>query len=105
MAKKQSIPSILIVDDEAFVREAVELCVASEGFHVFSASGGEEALEILDKETIELAILDILMPGMDGISLLREISRCFPRTEILLLFLMVKFTIFKKKSLMGTCEN
>ena len=57
---------ILVVDDDKhtrfFIKEALEL----EGYEVFSANNGEEALEILDKEYIDLAIVDIMMPRMDG---------------------------------------
>lgn len=75
---------LLIVDDEEFVREAIELYFVTEGFHVFTASGGQEALETIERETIDLAVLDILMPGMDGIQLLRSIKKHDPNIEVVM---------------------
>ena len=75
---------LLVVDDEAFVREAIELYFVTEGFDVFSASGGPEALELFAKESIDLAILDIVMPGMDGIELLRAMKKSHPDIEVVM---------------------
>lgn len=84
--KSSSQPArILVVDDEAFVREAIELYFITEGFEVFSASGGKEALAILEsEEVIDLAVLDILMPEMDGIELLRELKKSYPQVEVVM---------------------
>lgn len=74
----------MIVDDEEFVREAMELYFITEGFHVFTAASGHEAIAVMDREKIHLAILDILMPGMDGIQLLREIKKRDPEAEVVM---------------------
>lgn len=75
---------ILIVDDEEFVREAIELYFSTEGFQTFTASSGAEALERIREESIDLAILDIMMPGMDGIQLLREIKKFDADIEVVM---------------------
>lgn len=75
---------LLIVDDEEFVREAIELYFVTEGFHVFTAASGAEALDAIEQESVDLAVLDILMPGMDGIQLLREIKKRDPRVEVIM---------------------
>ena len=75
---------LLVVDDEAFVREAIELYFVTEGFEVFSASGGPEALDLLAREKIDLGILDIVMPGMDGIELLRAMKKGHPDIEVVM---------------------
>ncbi|TVX96644.1 response regulator transcription factor [Cohnella terricola] len=59
--------NVLIVDDEPEIREALTIYLTSEGIQVFTASNGEEALDILERETIHLIIMDIMMPRMDGI--------------------------------------
>ncbi|ULO04742.1 response regulator transcription factor [Paenibacillus sp. 19GGS1-52] len=59
--------NILIVDDELEIREALEIYLKSDNIEVFKASNGLEALEILEKETIHLIIMDIMMPQLDGI--------------------------------------
>jgi PAS domain S-box-containing protein len=64
---------ILVVDDERDIREGIERILIRMGYTVFKASQGEEALEILGKETADLAILDLKMPGMDGMELHQRI--------------------------------
>lgn len=65
--------SILIVDDDKDIVRFVHVNLMQEGFKVFSAHNGEEALEIINNNSIQLAILDIMMPQMDGIELCRRI--------------------------------
>ena len=58
--------SILIVDDEKEIRDAIDIYLRGEGINVIKAGDGFEALEILDKEDIHLVVLDIMMPKLDG---------------------------------------
>ncbi|MEH7460439.1 response regulator transcription factor, partial [Bacillus sp. JJ1127] len=64
--------SILIVDDDADIVQFIEVQLKQEGFKVLRAYNGEEALCILDTNDIQLVILDIMMPGMDGIEVCRK---------------------------------
>lgn len=64
--------NILVVDDEKEIRDLLEINLRNEGYNVFKASLGEDALEILDKEEIHLMVLDIMMPGMDGLEVCRR---------------------------------
>jgi DNA-binding response OmpR family regulator len=59
--------NVLIVDDEPEIREALSIYLKSEDINVFAASDGEEALDILERETIHLIVMDVMMPRMDGI--------------------------------------
>ena len=59
--------SILVVDDEKEIADLVEIYLVSDGYKVFKANNAQEGLEILDKEEIHLVLLDIMMPGMDGL--------------------------------------
>ncbi|MFW2487477.1 DNA-binding response regulator [Clostridium chromiireducens] len=65
--------NILVVDDEKEIRNLLEINLRNEGYNVFKASHGEEALAILDKEDIHLIVLDIMMPGMDGLEVCRRV--------------------------------
>jgi len=65
---------ILVVDDEKDIRDAVERILKRMGYTVLKADQGEAALEILEKETVDLAILDLKMPGMDGMELHQRIQ-------------------------------
>lgn len=66
---------ILVVDDEADVREVVQLNLRREGYAVSSAEDGAAALEALRKRHFDAAIIDVMMPGMDGLTLCREIRK------------------------------
>ncbi len=65
--------SILIVDDDRDIIRFINVNLEQEGFTVFSADNGEEALEVLNNNDVQLAILDVMMPQMDGIELCRRI--------------------------------
>lgn len=67
--------NILICDDEQDILRALNIYLTSAGYRVFSAKNGREALEILRRETIHLAMLDVMMPEMDGVETLRRIRR------------------------------
>lgn len=66
---------ILVCDDEKEIVDAIEIYLTQEGFRVFKAYDGEEALEILKKEEIHLLLLDLMMPKMDGIHAIMKIRQ------------------------------
>lgn len=59
---------ILIVDDDIKIAKLIEIYFLNEGYTVFKADDGLQALEMMDKEDIDLVVLDVMMPGLDGIS-------------------------------------
>ncbi|HYI95903.1 MAG TPA: sigma-54 dependent transcriptional regulator [Bryobacteraceae bacterium] len=67
--------SILIAEDEPAAREALRELLEEEGYRVFTAARGDEALEFLMEMRVEAAVLDVKMPGCDGLSILRELQR------------------------------
>ena len=60
---------ILLVEDDKEIREGVEIFLKSQGYHVYKAADGVEGLEVIERETIHLAIVDIMMPRMDGVTM------------------------------------
>ncbi len=64
---------ILLVDDEARIREVAEYALAREGFEVESADDGQRGLERIEAGGIDLVVLDVMMPGLDGLSLVRTL--------------------------------
>ncbi|AEV15776.1 Response regulator receiver domain protein [Thermus sp. CCB_US3_UF1] len=66
---------ILVVDDEPFMQHLVALLLEPLGHQVEVASSGEEALGLLDQNSYDLAVCDLVMPGMGGLALLRELHR------------------------------
>ena len=65
--------NILICDDEADIRRALDIYLSSAGYRVFQAATGREALDIVRREAIHLALMDVMMPEMDGIAATRRI--------------------------------
>jgi two-component system, OmpR family, response regulator MprA len=76
---------ILVVDDEPAVRAALERALGLDGFEVGTAEDGQEALRTVQRERPELVVLDVLMPGLDGIAVCRRLRRDGDRTPILML--------------------
>jgi signal transduction histidine kinase len=77
--------TILIVDDEAGIRTVLTISLADMGHHVCCAETGDQALEILADARPSIVLTDIKMPGMDGVSLLREIKRTYPDVEVIMM--------------------
>lgn len=69
MRNKMEMNHVLVVEDDKEIREGVEIYLKSKGYEVFQAADGVEGLEVIEKEDIHLAIVDIMMPRMDGISM------------------------------------
>ena len=69
--------NILICDDEKDIVSALRICLAAEGYEIFEAYNGIQALEIIEANDIHLVLLDIMMPEMDGISTLAKIRESY----------------------------
>ena len=76
---------VLVVDDEKDVRALVRRVVEREGHEVFEACDGFEALAVLDTREISLALVDVVMPHMNGIELMQRMQEEFPDTKIVTL--------------------
>ncbi len=76
---------ILVVDDEETMRRSLADILRLEGYQVQTASSGEAALEALRKNAFDVILLDLKMPGMDGLEVLRTASRIAPETRVILL--------------------
>lgn len=77
--------SVLVVDDEELTLRTISRGLRDEGFDVFTASSGEEALRIFAEEKPELTLLDIVMPGIDGVETLRQIKQVQPAAIVLMM--------------------
>lgn len=76
--------TILTVDDDAHIRELLSLYIQKEGYHSIEAEDGEEALHILKQERVHLAIVDIMMPNIDGYELCEKIREKYDIPVIML---------------------
>ena len=61
--------NILVVEDDKEIRDGIEIFLKIQGYHVYKAADGVEGLEVIERETIHLAIVDIMMPRMDGVTM------------------------------------
>src|SRR5438105_14682572 len=68
-------PTVLIVDDEAHIRDVVQYALEREGFQVATAADGGAALERLAGGDVDLVVLDVLMPELDGLAVCRRIRQ------------------------------
>ena len=75
---------ILIVDDDSHIRELLKMYLQTEGYTTFEAANGDEASALLEQQQINLAIVDIMMPGKDGYQLCEEIREYYDFPVILL---------------------
>jgi two-component system nitrogen regulation response regulator NtrX len=77
--------SILIVDDEKSICQSLGSILADEGYEILSAGSGEEALKIIEEEPPSLIILDIWLPGIDGIETLKVIKSRYPQMRVIMI--------------------
>ena len=91
--------NILVVDDEQEIADLVEIYLVSDGYKVFKASNAQDGLAILDKEDIHLVLLDIMMPGMNGLEMCKKIRET---NNIPLIMLSAKSTDLDKILGLGT---
>lgn len=85
--------SILIADDEVEIAELIGIHLEKEGYHVVKATDGEEAVLIIQSQPIDLVILDIMMPKMDGYEVTRQIR---VKYNMPIIFLSAKTSDFDK---------
>ena len=76
---------ILVVEDDAEIREGVAIYLKNQGYTVHKAANGKEGLEVLEQQNISLAIVDVMMPVMDGLSVLKKMRRRNDSTPVILL--------------------
>ncbi len=85
-AKEQAVrKTILVVDDEDGVRESVREVLSDEGYHVIDTADSTRVRELINREKPGLVLLDIWMPQIDGIELLKEIKRQAPDTNVVMI--------------------
>jgi two-component system nitrogen regulation response regulator NtrX len=77
--------TIMVVDDEQSIRESLEGILLDEGFRPLFAENGERALVLIKDESIDLVLLDIWMPGMDGLEVLQHLKAQYPELTVIMM--------------------
>ncbi len=78
-------PRILVVDDETMITNLFEMCLNDEGFHTETANCGRDALEMFKRCDYDIVITDIMMPDINGVSLVEDIKRIKPETSVIVI--------------------
>ncbi len=73
---------ILIVDDEAPIRKLLTKLLEPEGYEIFEASNGDQGLDLVHSNRPDLVIIDLIMPGKEGLETIREIHKLFPDVKM-----------------------
>ncbi len=84
--------NILVVDDDPYIRELIRTLLKNEGFTVFEAKNGRDALQKLDDNKIELCVLDLMMPEMDGYEFCRKARIYYEELPIIMLTAKAELT-------------
>jgi len=77
--------TVLIIDDEELTLRTISRGLTAEGFDVFTAGSGEEGLKVLEDEKPDLVLLDIVLPGIDGVEVLRQIKASAPASIVVMM--------------------
>ena len=78
---------VVVVDDEDKIRELLGAYFRSDGFEVLEASDGEEALEVCERSNPDLVVLDVMLPGIDGVEVLRRLRT---RSDVFVILLTAR---------------
>jgi len=96
--------NILLADDEATFRETFAKVLDEEGMEVTAVANGTDAIDAITKQSYAVAILDIQMPGADGIKVLREIMRARPETRVIMITAYGTVEMAVEAIKLGACD-
>lgn len=92
---------LLIVDDQMGIRILLEEVFESEGYRTFQASNGKLALEIVEKESPEMVLLDMKIPGMDGLEILKRIKTISKDIKVIMMTAYGELDVIKETTELG----
>jgi two-component system response regulator AtoC len=99
-----SIMKILVVDDEPSVCKALRRLLVAKGYNVLEAHDGDQALEVYRRERPDVVLLDIRMPGMDGLETLRELKAIDQGANVIMVTVVVDDEIAKRAMAEGALD-
>lgn len=104
MTTPNALPRVLIVEDETGMREGIHRILTRRGFQASMASGGDEAVRMIEAEDYPLMLVDLKMPGMDGFELLERVNQIRPGTVSVVVSALATVSSIVKSTKMGTFD-
>lgn len=96
---------VLVVDDQYGIRLLLKEVFSRDGFSIFQAADGRAALEIIQSEQPDLILLDMKMPGMDGIELLRQLRPIHPTVKVIMMTAYGELDMVAEASKLGALAH
>lgn len=96
--------AVLVVDDASIIRASCERALKRAGYKVQSAESGEAALDIMERNPAKVMLLDIRMPGMSGVEVLRRVKQKWPHTEVVIMTAYADQDIAEESLKLGASE-
>ncbi len=96
---------VLIVDDQYGIRVLLYEVFGKEGYETFQAANGREALDIVTKQSPELVILDMKIPGMDGLEILKEIKKIDKEIKVIMMTAYGELDMIKEATELGAITH
>lgn len=96
---------VLIVDDQFGIRVLLQEVLSQEGYTVFQAPNGQKALELVKEESPDLILLDMKIPGMDGLEILRNICRMEVDTKVIMMTAYGELDLIQEAMEMGALAH
>jgi len=96
---------VLIVDDQYGIRVLLFEVFGKEGYQTFQAANGKQALDIVVNESPDLVILDMKIPGMDGLEILKEIKKIAPDTKVIMMTAYGELDMIKEATELGALTH
>lgn len=96
---------VLVVDDQYGIRLLLKEVFAKDNINIYQASNGKQALEVIQHEKPDLILLDMKMPGMDGIELLRRLKRLNTRAKVIMMTAYGELDMVEEASELGASAH
>lgn len=96
---------VLIVDDQYGIRVLLYEVFGKEGYQTFQAANGKQALDIVKKESPDLVVLDMKIPGMDGLEILKEVKKIDTNIKVIMMTAYGELDMIKEATELGAITH